>query len=722
MYKQINKKNVEKVKRIDSRRLITEEKCRMEYEEKLVDQMKDKNTWEEISEVCQKTAEEVLGFVEKEKTQGKIYNKEVERMSREQKEIRMKIECERNPNKIPEMKKERKSIQKKISAEVKRIREQEIDEIVEEIEKTKDDARMFKAVKKIDRKPYENPVVHDENGKNATTPQEIYKIVREYFHKQFFKDDQEEVNRFNGPPKSLNRPITATEVAKATNSMSNGKASNGIAAELIKYGPHQLHAKIAQCLNNIFSKHQDIDTGSSKLIPLQKPPPKKKGPVKNLRPINLLPVIRKVLSKVGLKRSESELKDYLSYSQSAYRTERSTTDIVWAYRWIAAKVQEFDITVYVTGIDMSSAFDTMERCKLLDVVGQFMCEDNQRILRLLLSDTSIEIQIKGAETNAFKSNIGGPQGDSYSGPQFTTYFENSLRTVREECGITMEEEYPEEMIYADDYDSITTNLEQKEKFKSNVKEILDRDNLLVNEDKTEDTVLRRGKHDRKNKQKNEPWRDTIKLGSKLGDPEDITRRKQLSNAKLIQMKKILKKRRVVNLRKKLKLYNALVKSVLTYNSCTWGLTKNDEKNLNSFHRRQLRQVINVIYPDRIGNNKLYKVTGTRPLSIDITKARWKMFGHALRMNENTPARKAMKWFFEAPPVNVKKFRGRKRATIITTLNRDIERTRHINSMFTLPYLNSSLDLRNIRVKALNRKHWQKIVRMVTDAAYSGEVL
>ena len=39
----------------------------------------------------------------------------------------------------------------------------------------------------------------------------------------------------------------------------------------------------------------------------------------------------------------------------------------------------------------------------------------------------------------------------------------------------------------------------------NVKEILERDNLLVNEDKTEDTILRRNKHDRKNKLTNEPW-------------------------------------------------------------------------------------------------------------------------------------------------------------------------------------------------------------------------
>ena len=170
----------------------------------------------------------------------------------------------------------------------------------------------------------------------------------------------------------------------------------------------------------------------------------------------------------------------------------------------------------------------------------------------------------------------------------------------------------------------------------------------------------------------------------------------------------------------MKLYNALVKSVLTYNSCTWGLTKDDEKNLNSFHRRQLRQVIGVVYPHKIRNAELYKATKSRPLTIDITKARWKMFGHALRLNENTPARKALKWFFQVP-VGVKKFKGRKRATIVTTLNRDIQRTKEHNKNFLLPCLNSELDLRNIRVKALNRKHWQGIVKMVTDAAYSDGV-
>ena len=73
------------------------------------------------------------------------------------------------------------------------------------------------------------------------------------------------MDRFIGPPKPLNMPITTTEVAKAVGSMENGKAWNGVAAESIKYGSNRLQRKIAQVLNNTFSEPQDIDPGSSQL-------------------------------------------------------------------------------------------------------------------------------------------------------------------------------------------------------------------------------------------------------------------------------------------------------------------------------------------------------------------------------------------------------------------------------------------------------------------------
>lgn len=52
--------------------------------------------------------------------------------------------------------------------------------------------------------------------------------------------------------------------------------------------------------------------------------------------------------------------------------------------------------------------------------------------------------------------------------------------------------------------------------------------------------------------------------------------------------------------------------------------------------------------------EVYRVTKTRPLTIYITKARQKLQDHVLRLNENTPFRKAMKHLFIKPSALVKK--------------------------------------------------------------------
>ena len=139
-----------------------------------------------------------------------------------------------------------------------------------------------------------------------------------------------------------------------------------------------------------------------------------------------------MISKIFMNRTEDKIDKQLSQSQSAYRKKRSTTDIVWAYRWIVAKTQKEELEVFSTGIDMSSAFDTIHRDKVINICQQILNEDEIRILRLLLSETTLEIQIKDATKSPFQSNIGSPQGDSISGPMFTLYLNESLEEIKNE--------------------------------------------------------------------------------------------------------------------------------------------------------------------------------------------------------------------------------------------------------------------------------------------------
>ena len=44
---------------------------------------------------------------------------------------------------------------------------------------------------------------------------------------------------------------------------------------------------------------------------------------------------------------------------------------------------------------------------------------------------------------------------------------------------------------------------------------------------------------------------------------------------------------------RIQLYETLVKSVLLYNCGTWDVSKDDQRKLNSFHKRKLRKVTGI---------------------------------------------------------------------------------------------------------------------------------
>ena len=119
---------------------------------------------------------------------------------------------------------------------------------------------------------------------------------------------------------------------------------------------------------------------------------------------------------------------------------------------------------------------------------------------------------------------------------------------------------------------------------------------------------------------------------------------------------------------KLKLYKTLVKPILTYNSGTWSPTKKEEIDLDSFHRKQLRHILNVKYPVTMRSETVYRMANEEMLSIDLLKNRWKLFGHVLRMDVESLAHKPMHYFSRSI---TKQFRGRPRVNMPQKLNEDL---------------------------------------------------
>ncbi len=67
----------------------------------------------------------------------------------------------------------------------------------------------------------------------------------------------------------------------------------------------------------------------------------------------------------------------------------------------------------------------------------------------------------------------------------------------------------------------------------------------------------------------------------------------------------------------------------------------------------LRRVLGVSWRDKLRNEDLYARCGIMPTILQSVNARWRLFGHVLRINENVPARQAMAFYF-----NEKSHKGR----------------------------------------------------------------
>lgn len=227
--------------------------------------------------------------------------------------------------------------------------------------------------------------------------------------------------------------------------------------------------------------------------------------------------------------------------------------------------------------------------------------------------------------------------------------------------------------------------------------------LKVNRDKTEHTKVVR-----KSDRIEEEWRSTRKLGSLLGDEEDVAHRKQLASAAFCALWSLWKRRHLVSERLHIRLYNAFVLPVLLYNCGCWSLTLAGGARLDSFHRRQLRSLLGIKWPQRISNTALYTRCQAEKLTTVLRRQRWKLLGHILRMDSNVPAVQAMHRYFNPQPDSVPKWRGRPRTTLPLTLQADLTKAEAGS-------LASPADLTILRQIAQNRHQWSTMCQNIVNA-------
>ncbi|TWW53305.1 RNA-directed DNA polymerase from mobile element jockey [Takifugu flavidus] len=223
----------------------------------------------------------------------------------------------------------------------------------------------------------------------------------------------------------LDLPPSLDEVMKAIKQTSSGKAAGGdnIPAELHKAaGPGALGA-FHNILTSIWEEeNMPQDFKDATVVSIFKKG--NKADCGNYRGISLLSIAGKILARVILNRLISLVsEEALPETQCGFRPGRSTIDMVFTIRQIQEKCIEQHKDLFAVFIDLTKAFDTVNREALWSVLSKLGCPRKFTNLIRLFHDGMQGLVLSNGDTSApFDISNGVKQGCVLAPVLFNLFF------------------------------------------------------------------------------------------------------------------------------------------------------------------------------------------------------------------------------------------------------------------------------------------------------------
>jgi hypothetical protein len=214
------------------------------------------------------------------------------------------------------------------------------------------------------------------------------------------------------------------------------------------------------------------------------------------------------------------------------------------------------------------------------------------------------------------------------------------------------------------------------------------------------------------------------LGSDLEGAKEAERRRRAANAAFTSMKAIFSRSLDhVTVATKVRVYNAFVYPYFLQNAGATAYSKAEVDKLEATQRGHLRRLLGIFYPRRIKNIELHTATSTKPVSQDITRARWAFLGHILRLPRDAPAQLLLLQYYRRRPQQFEEVReATRRSRNLGVLPRQLQREanflsdRDRQALLGTVTLNRETDFVLYRAIAAQRGNWGKVVAKVEEAA------
>nr|VZI36555.1 unnamed protein product [Spirometra erinaceieuropaei] len=470
----------------------------------------------------------------------------------------------------------------------------------------------------------------------------------------------------------LDLPPSLQETIRAVQQLSSGKApgSDAIPAEVCKHGGPQLMDHLTALFQEMWRQGEvPQDFKDVTIVHLYK----RKGNRQicdNHCGISLLNIAGKIFARILLNRLNNHLEQgLLPESQCGFRRHRGTTDMIFAARQLQEKCQEMRTHLYSTFVDLTKAFDTVNREGLWKIMQKFGCPERFiQMVRQLHDGMMARVTDKGAVSEAFAVTNGVKQGCVLAPTLFSLMFSAMLMDAYrdERPGIRIayrtdghllnqrrmhfqsrvSTTTAHELLFADDCALNTTSEEEMQRSMDLFSAACENFGLVIN---TQKTVVMHQPPPNSATAPNASPQISVNgtllqvvenfpyLGSTLSrttkiDDEVANRISKASQA-FGRLQSTVWNRHGLQLNTKLKMYKAVILPTLLYGAETWTVYTRQARRLNHFHLSCLRRILRLNWQDRIPDTDVLERTGMLSIYAILKQMQLRWSGHLVRMDD-----------------------------------------------------------------------------------------
>ena len=435
-------------------------------------------------------------------------------------------------------------------------------------------------------------------GKCAELLADVYKAAdTESLHSTTFN------NRPNNIP-----PISVEEISIAIKCMRKGKAPDrqGVLIEMLLHAGESVLQDLAIFYNGIIQTGIIPETWRESFFTLLHKGGDSIDP-NNWRPIAVLSIPYKLLARIVFNRIRGILDAQQSQEQFGFQKKRSTSDAMIVAESLISQSLEFNVDLWLVSVDLRKAFDRVEHGPLFEALQrQGLPACYIHLLRAIYKD---QYGLVG-DNLRFPITRGVRQGDVLSPLLFNCVLEDAMRMWKEKLnshGVATSDDDAGNRLtnvrFADDLLLFARSLEEAISMLDMLTETLKAYGLELNVKKTkilsttvtqQDTVLVDSAEgfvevvaaSRSHKYLGRAWPGNLRIRGQVA----LDHRMACAWAKFRSLSHSLTNKHV-NIKLRLKLFNATVTPAATYCLETCPLTRSQLNQLDIVQRRMLRRMV-----------------------------------------------------------------------------------------------------------------------------------